>query len=112
MNDIRKIQGKIIYIARCNLTQHAELHHTEFPAVNSYVLVERRHNSLRKGAKSMLLPYPKGPMKVINSVGFKYFLQDIALKNNKDYHVSRLLDPELYDPLIFISTSICSLRER
>lgn len=111
MNDMRKVQATIINIARKNLSQHAELHMqteptdlTEFP-INSYVLVEHRHNSLRKGPKSKLLPYRKGPMREVNSVGSKHVLQDLVTKKNKDYHVSRLVqfnfDPALSDPLTF-----------
>ena len=77
---------------------------TEFP-VTSYVLVEHRHNSLRKGPKSKLLPYRKGPMRVVNAIGSKYTLQDLVTKRNKDYHVKRLVqfnyDPETQDPLTF-----------
>lgn len=111
MADMRKAQAKIIAIAKANLTRHAEIHMqtepinpTEFP-INSYVLVEHRHNSLRKGPKSKLLPYRKGPMRVVNSSGSKYVLQDLVTKRNKDYHVKRLVpfnfDPEVQDPMKF-----------
>jgi hypothetical protein len=77
---------------------------SEYP-INSYVLVEHRHNSLRKGPRSKLLPYRKGPMRVVNSSGSKYVLQDLVTKKNKDYHVKRLVpfnfDPEIHDPLKF-----------
>jgi hypothetical protein len=68
MADMRKAQTKIMAIAKTNLTRHAEIHMRtepvnprEFP-INSNVLVEHRHNSLRKGPRSKLLPYRKGPM--------------------------------------------------
>lgn len=110
MEDMRKVQTQIINIARKNLTKHDEVHMnteptaelTEYP-VNSYVLVQHRHNSLRKGPKSKLLPYRKGPMRVVNSNGSKYTLQDLVTKRNKDYHVTRLVqfnfDAEKQDPL-------------
>jgi transposase InsO family protein len=111
MADMRKVQAKIINIARGNLTRHAEMHMqtepinlTEF-AINSYVLVEHRHNSLRKGPKSKLLPYRKGPVRVVNAIGSKYTVQDLVTKRNKDYHVKRLVqfnyDPEIHDPLTY-----------
>jgi hypothetical protein len=111
MADMRKVQAKIINIARGNLTRHAEIHMqtepinlTEFP-INSYVLVEHRHNSLRKGPKSKLLPYRKGPVRVVNAIGSKYTVQDLVTKRNKDYHVKRLVqfnyDPEIHDPLTY-----------
>jgi hypothetical protein len=31
--------------------------------------------------------YHIGPMRVVNSVGSKYILQDLVTKKNKDYHV-------------------------
>ena len=111
MADMRKAQANIIAIAKKNLKKHDEVHMltqpinpTTFP-INSYVLVEHRHNSLRKGPKSKLLPYRKGPMRVVNSHGSKYVLQDLVTKRNKDYHVKRLVsfnfDPEVHDPLKF-----------
>ena len=111
MAEMRTAQAKVISIARSNLTKHAEIHMqtqptnlSEFP-INSYVLVEHRHNSLRKGPKNKLLPYRKGPMRVVNSQGSKYVLQDLVTKKNKDYHVKRLVhfnyDPEVHNPLTF-----------
>lgn len=111
MSDMRKAQSHIMEIARKNLQKHDEVHMrtepislTEFP-LNTYVLVEHRHNSLRKGPSSKLLPYLKGPLRVINSNGSKYTLQDIVTKRNKDYHVSRIrefnFDPATQDPLTY-----------
>ena len=111
MADMRKAQARVIAIAKKNLKQHDEVHMqmqptspTVFP-INSYVLVEHRHNPLRKGPKSKLLPYRKGPMRVINSHGSKYVLQDLVTKRNKDYHAKRLVpfnfNPEVHNPLKF-----------
>jgi hypothetical protein len=95
-------------VARIKLQEKDKIHmqtynkeRTEFE-VGSYVLVEHR-NPLRKGPKNKLLPYLKGPLRVINSRGSKYTLQDLATMRNKDYHVKRLrifnYDPETQNPL-------------
>ena len=63
----------------------------------AYVLVEHRHNSLRRGPKSKLLPFLKGPMRVVShdSMG-TYILQDLISQGTKSYHMSNLR-PFLYD---------------
>ena len=65
--------------------------------VGSYVLAEHRHNSLRRGPKSKMLPFLKGPMLVIssNQTG-NYVLKDIVTNKTADYHVSKLR-PFLYE---------------
>ena len=109
ISDMLKAQSRVIAIARNNLSRHDQVHmqtspnvHDEFP-INSYVLVEHRSNSLRKGPRSKLLPYLKGPMRVVNFSGSKYVLQDLVTKKNKDYHVSKIrefnYDPIEQDPL-------------
>ena len=107
---IQKVQSTIMDIARRNLRKHDEIHMAtapniqtkEFP-INSYVLVEHRQNALRPGPASKLLPYLKGPMRVVNVIGDKYTLQDIVTKRNKDYHIKKLrefnYDPSTIDPL-------------
>ena len=64
----------------------------------SYVLAEHRHNSLRRGPASKLLPFLKGPMLVKhhNPKTSIYALQDLVTAKVLDYHVSRLR-PFLYD---------------
>jgi hypothetical protein len=54
MTNMRTAQAKIIAIAKQNRSRHAEIHMqtepinpSEYP-VNSYVVVEHRHSSLRK----------------------------------------------------------------
>jgi hypothetical protein len=107
MADMLAVQQKIIHIAQQNLDKHHTVHMntqpnelSEFP-VNSYVLVEYK-NPFRKGPKSKLLPYRKGPMRVINFIGSKYVLQDLVTKRNKNYHVKRLspfaFDPDQHNP--------------
>ena len=60
-------------------------------ADGSYVLAEHRHNSLRRGPKSKLLPFLKGPMLVkFHTSEGNYVLQDLVSQEVRDYHVSRL----------------------
>jgi hypothetical protein len=54
--------------------------------------VKHRHNSLRNGPYSKLLPYRKGPMRKICTARFGH--------KNKDYHAKRF-DPEVHDPMKF-----------
>ena len=102
--DLLKTQATIIEIAQNNLQNKDSIHietynpeRTEFP-INSYVLVEHRANTLRKGPKSKLLPYLRGPMRVVNFVGNKYTLQNLVTNQNEDHHVTSLR-PFLYDPV-------------
>jgi hypothetical protein len=64
----------------------------------SHVLVEHRHNALRRGPVSKLLPFLKGPLlvKQHNPKTGIYVLQDLVTGNCKDYHVSNLRE-FLYD---------------
>jgi hypothetical protein len=102
------IQNKVMNIARTKLQEKDKIHMqtdsitwSEFQ-IGSYVLVEHR-NTFRKGPKNKLLPYLKGPMRVINSRGSRYTLQDLITMRNKEYHVKRLrpfnIDPSTQDPL-------------
>jgi len=76
----------------------------QFP-INSYVLVEYRNNTLRRGPKSKLLPFLKGPMRVVDSNGSSYSLQDLVTMRIKRYHVSKIrefrFDPNTQDPLTY-----------
>ena len=96
MADLLKAQATIIEIAQNNLQNKDSIHlqtyspeRTEFP-INSYVLVEHRINTLRKGPKNKLLPYLRGPMRVINFVENKYTLQNLVTNKNEDHHVTSL----------------------
>jgi hypothetical protein len=65
--------------------------------VGSYVLAEHRHNALRRGPKSKLLPFLKGPMLVkSNNTEGIYVLQDLVSAEVHNYHMS-LLRPFLWD---------------
>jgi hypothetical protein len=75
---------------------------TEFE-VGSFVLVEHVQNKLRRGPDSKLLPFLKGPMKVINRRDDIYTLRNLVTNREKDYHVKRLhqyhYDPNTISPL-------------
>jgi hypothetical protein len=97
IQDLQTAQARIIALAEMSLREMDQKHldnysplRTSFD-VGSYVLAEHRHNSLRRGPKSKLLPFLKGPMlvKSKNSEGM-YVLQDIVSQHVTDYHVSRL----------------------
>jgi hypothetical protein len=103
MQDLQQAQAKIIAIAEQSLKERDQNHmdnysqeRTVFPD-GSYVLAEHRHNSLRRGPKSKLLPFLKGPMLVKhhNKEGI-YALQNLVTEQVFDYHMSQLR-PFLYD---------------
>jgi hypothetical protein len=109
--DMLLAQEKIVAYARKNLQASDNRHIEENTSLsvtkykkNSYVLVEHRHNSLRKGPRSKLLPYLKGPMKIIGSEGEKYTVECLVTNTPTQYRVSKLrpfyCNPE-DGPLIF-----------
>ena len=103
MKDLQEAQARIIALAEQNLRDKDEFHmetyspeRTDFPN-GSYVLVEHRHNSLRRGPKSKLLPFLRGPMRVLSHTeNGNYVLQDLVTLRTADYHMKRLR-PFLYD---------------
>ena len=103
MQDMQHAQAKIIAIAEQSLKERDQSHmdnysqqRTVFPD-GSYVLAEHRHNSLRRGPKSKLLPFLKGPMLVKHhSQEGIYALQNLVTEQVYDYHMSQLR-PFLYD---------------
>jgi hypothetical protein len=111
IEDMITIQSKIIDIARQNLTEKDEIHMKTYPKdrtdfeIGSYVLVEHRHNSLRRGPRSKLLPFLKGPMRVLAKKDNKYTLQDIVNLHEYDYHIKKLrvfdFDPTTQNPLTY-----------
>jgi hypothetical protein len=110
MGDLIQGQQTIMELVKKNLDRQREKHvekqinpdFTEFP-IDSYVLVEHVGGTLRRGPKSKLFPFLKGPMKVISVNGDKYNLRNLITRKEKDYHVSRLreylYDPETISPL-------------
>jgi hypothetical protein len=69
--------------------------YTEYP-MNSYVLVKYPPSAMRNKAPSKLLTPWRGPLRVINSIGSKYTLQDLVTGKTEDVHVS-LLKPFIYE---------------
>ena len=102
-------QATLLDIARQNLTEKDEVHLQNYPTdrsnfdIGSYVLVEHRHNPLRRGPNSKLLPFLKGPMRVVSKKDNTYTLQDIVNLRVYDYHVKNLrvfnFDPTTQNPL-------------
>jgi hypothetical protein len=104
IQDLQQSQGRILALAEESLRSMDQKHMEQRPAEvtvfadGQYVLAEHRHNSLRRGPKSKLLPFLKGPMQVKqhNPATGIYVLQDLVTAKVLDYHVSRLR-PFLYD---------------
>ena len=104
-------QTMLLNIARQNLTEKDEIHMKTYPTdrsefeIDSYVLVEHRNNSLRRGPKSKLLPFLKGPMRVVSKNDNSYKLQDIVNMRLYDYHIKNLrafdFDPNTHNPLTY-----------
>ena len=104
IRDMQDAQGHIIALCEATLRSKDAKHMEEYPEERtsfeegSYVLAEHRHNSLRRGPKSKLLPFLRGPL-LVKSRKDKgiYVLQDIVSQRLCDYHVSKLR-PFQYDP--------------
>ena len=107
VQEVRDMQLFALGIAKKNLIDSAEIHFENYPTnqtnfvTGSYVLVEHT-NTFRRGPKSKLLPFLKGPFLVLNSDKSRYTLQNLITKRVKDFHVKRLtpfnLDISKYDP--------------
>ena len=104
IQDLQKSQAIIIALAEASLRakdqQHMDNYSPERTVYEdgSFVLVQHRHNSLRRGPVSKLLPFLKGQMLVKhhNSTTGNYALQDLVTGNCLDYHVDKIR-PFLYD---------------
>jgi hypothetical protein len=97
-------QSKIIEYARAklnakdlrNVEKRTPQEYTTYN-MGSLVLTEHRHNSLRRGPKSKLLPFLKGPMKIIGISGDKYTLECLVTNAPSEYHITQLR-PFYHDP--------------
>ena len=108
MQDLEVSQAHIIAIAQHHLKERDEKHKARKRAkkdkitpttytVGSYVLAEHRNNSLRRGPKCKVLPFLKGPLKVVHKKeNDHYALLNLVTQSVTDYHSSRLR-PFLYD---------------
>jgi hypothetical protein len=102
-------QATLLDVARQNLTEKDEIHMLNYPTdrsefeIGSYVLVEHRQNPLRRGPRSKLLPFLKGPMRVVDKKENTYILQDIVNMRTYNYHLKNLrtfnFDPSTQNPL-------------
>jgi len=105
IREMQAAQSKIIEICENNLREKDEKHMaTTKPKINvfengAYVLAEHRQNSLRRGPKSKLLPFLRGPLlvKSRNDKSGVYVLQDLVSQRLYEYHVSALRHYK-YDP--------------
>jgi len=67
-----------------------------FP-IGSYVLLDYNPTALReRGPPHKLMPFKKGPFRVVNSVGSRYTLLDLITNKHEDAHI-RQLSPFKYD---------------
>jgi hypothetical protein len=104
IKDMQEAQGRIIAIAEEHLRKRDAKHMEERSIgeepshkAGDYVLAECRHNSLRPGPTSKLLPYLRGPFLVVEKLPEgMYRLRDLITMHTKDYHVSTL-KPYLHD---------------
>jgi len=108
IQEVKDMQLFALGIAKRNLTKASEIHFENYPTNqttfenNSYVLVQHV-NPFRRGPKSKLLPFLKGPFLVVSSIKSRYTLRNLLTMKIKDYHVKRLtpfrLDIERYNPI-------------
>ena len=104
IQELQAAQHRIIALAEQRLRQRDRSHvdrrsEGEEPTYEegTYVLVEHRHNSLRPGPKSKMLPFKAGPMIVVRRLpNGMYTLRDLITMEPKDFHVSTMT-PFLYD---------------
>lgn len=94
-------QHNVIDLARQHLRERDEVHlqtqtkrSSSYP-IGSIVLAEHR-GTWRRGPKSKLLPFKKGPLRVVNVRGDKYVLQDLVTHRTSDYHIKDI-SPFHYD---------------
>ena len=91
IREMQEAQAKIIALAEQHLRKKDEKHireyskeRTEFE-IGSYVLAEHRQNPLRRGPKSKLLPFLRGPLKIIGKAKSKPNIY-VAISSNTKYH--------------------------
>jgi hypothetical protein len=70
--------------------------------LNSYVLVEYPDTGFHHGPPNKMMPYKKGPMRVVNRVGSTITVENLNDGKLEDFHVTQLTkfvyDPEMIDP--------------
>ena len=97
IRELQEAQGLVIALCEQNLrakdTEHLGNYSQERTVFEngSYVLVEHRHNALRRGPRSKLLPFLRGPLLVKgHDLKGMYNLQDLISQNILKFHVSKL----------------------
>ena len=108
IRELKEHQDWIISKASQSLKDKNEVHMINYPSnqsifeVGTYVLAEYT-NVFRRGPPSKLLPFLKGPLKVMARQENKYTLLDLASGKEKHYHIKRLsqfhFDPNIWDPV-------------
>jgi hypothetical protein len=103
IKDMQEAQGRIIALAEAHLRlrdqEHLESKKGKEPEFKEgdYVLTEHRHNSLRRGPMSKLLPFLKGPLLVVKKLTEgMYTLRDLITMRLKNFHVLKMR-PFLFD---------------
>jgi hypothetical protein len=114
VKDMQEAQGRIIAIAEDRLRKKDEAHMRSHEGTEplhkagDYVLAEHRHNSLRLGPKSKMLPYLHGPLLVVNRLPEgMYALRDLITMRLKDYHESKI-QPFLYDERTLLPAQVAA----
>ena len=78
-----------------------------FP-IGSYVLVDYNPTALReRGPPHKLMPFKKGPLRVVNAVGSRYTLLDLITNKHVDAHI-RQLSPFKYDSFTMDPTRVAA----
>jgi transposase InsO family protein len=97
IRDMQEAQAQVIAVAELHLRRRDAEHVAARQGVEpefkkgDYVLVEHRHNSLRLGPKSKMLPYLAGPMLVERKLHKgMYTLRDLITMTQKPFHVSTM----------------------
>jgi hypothetical protein len=91
IRELKEHQNWIIAEATKSLTEKDEVHMINYPSnqtsfeVDTYVLAEYT-NVFRRGPTSKLLPFLKGPLKIVAKQENKYTLLDLTSGKLKNYH--------------------------
>jgi hypothetical protein len=105
IRELQEAQANIIAICEQTLRDKDSQRLSTYPTERtvfengSYVLAEHRPNALRRGPKSKLLPFLRGPMLVkSHDKEGNYLLQDLVSQKLYEYHVTKLRH-WVHDPL-------------
>lgn len=91
-------QATAIRVARETQIKTITRHHTNYPAgtiteyppVNSYVMIEYPNTSLKKGPPNKFMTNLKGPYRVVNNIGARYTVMNLHSRKLEDFHVKSL----------------------